>query len=80
MQHYRIYRIRGDGNVGPGEAIECSSDDDAIRGAVEMIGDLPMVEVWLDARCVGRFRAAEIVRYLQLRARGTDGTENSHCT
>jgi hypothetical protein len=69
MQYYRIYRIQGDGHIGPGETVECSSDDDAIRRAFEMIGDLPMVEVRLDARCVGRFTAIEIARYVQLRDR-----------
>lgn len=54
MPTYRIYFVGQDDHFHGAENIECATDDEAVDCALERIGAFPAVEVWCDARSVGR--------------------------
>ena len=54
MPKYRIYFVGQDDHFHGAENIDCDTDDAAHGNALERIESFPAVEVWCDARPVGR--------------------------
>jgi hypothetical protein len=54
MARYRIYQFNIAGHVTATRAVECTSDDEAIRASDQWDEDAPLQEVWLGGRRITR--------------------------
>lgn len=55
MEHYRVYRLDPAGHITQGENYQFTADAEAMAFAEGFCADAPAVEVWQNARFVGRF-------------------------
>ena len=59
MSMMRVYFLDPSNHIVRGDWIDCADDTDACRAAAQLIGDYAAVEVWEQARQVGRIDRRE---------------------